>query len=81
MRWWDSSVGEGGYLDVFLYHIERDILQCFNSPVYATCVTRMKDDSDGGLTLPILYCTLAESTGRLHPDEPGRPHRCENGSS
>ena len=55
MRWLDSSVGEGGYLDVLLYHAEMDMLQCCDSPAYAACLTRMKNDPDGGLDLPILY--------------------------
>lgn len=55
MRWLDSSVGEGGYLDLLLYRIKRDMLQYSRLPAYAACLTRMKDDPDGGLDLPILF--------------------------
>lgn len=40
---------------MLLYHAEMDMLQYSDAPVEAACLTRMKDDPDGGLNLPIMY--------------------------
>jgi hypothetical protein len=81
MRWWGSSVGEGGLFEVLLYRMVKDVLQCSYFSVYAAYFTHVKDDSKRGFALPILYCTVAVSIGRLYPDESGRLHHYEKGSS
>jgi hypothetical protein len=66
---------------VFWYHVVKDVMQCSDFPVYAACLTHMKDGSKRNFALPILNCTLAGSIGKLHPDEFGRLHHCEKGSN
>lgn len=90
MRYWDSSIGEGGHLDVFLYHMEKDISQCSNSPVHAACLTHMKDDLtrlEEGLGRRYYSSLTLLRPGRVdRTTAPGRtrttvPHHCENTSS